>query len=314
MRFLGQDEFTQVMGIGEPGEVRMGPDGDTYQWVQGVDGLGNTVGFWKQLKRFGRRVGRFVKKAVPVVQAIAPFFPGGAAVTAALRTATPFLKQAGILGVGGLGALYETPDGVVYQVQGLGQADEDLTQVMGIGALGEVRAGPGGDLYQWVEGVDGLGNTVGFWQHLRRIGRRVGRFVKKAAPILQKIAPLVPGGAAVSRALQTATPFLRQAGVLGADGFGGLYQAPDGSVYQTEGLGGQDEAVPPDEGWGVDGVLAAEDDLEGFGDGAETAGLDQVYVPEPELDGTGAYVPEGQPQQEPSSSACSVPPLWKPLW
>jgi hypothetical protein len=31
MRYLGQDEVTQMMGIGSIGEVRRGPDGNLYQ-------------------------------------------------------------------------------------------------------------------------------------------------------------------------------------------------------------------------------------------------------------------------------------------
>ena len=42
-------------------------------------------------------------------------------------------------------------------------AATELTQVMGLGHyVGEVRQGPGGQLYEWVEGVDGLGNPIGF--------------------------------------------------------------------------------------------------------------------------------------------------------
>ena len=43
-----------------------------------------------------------------------------------------------------------------------------MTQMMGIGYLGEVRQGPDGNLYQYVQGVDGLGNPIGgFWSRLR---------------------------------------------------------------------------------------------------------------------------------------------------
>ena len=53
MRYLGEDEATQMMGIGYLGEVRQGPDGNLYQYVQGVDGLGNPIGgFWRRFKRW----------------------------------------------------------------------------------------------------------------------------------------------------------------------------------------------------------------------------------------------------------------------
>src|SRR5262249_14621029 len=118
---LGQDELTQVMGLGYHGEVAQGPDGNLYQWVQGVGRLGNPVGFWRRFRRLARRARGFVRRALPVVQRFAPFVPGvGPAVAAGLRVATPALQRAGVAGAGGLGALYQAPDGTLYQVQGLG--------------------------------------------------------------------------------------------------------------------------------------------------------------------------------------------------
>lgn len=47
------------LGIGRyVGELRQGPDGQLYEWVEGVDGLGNPVGFWKAVKAAGRAVGK----------------------------------------------------------------------------------------------------------------------------------------------------------------------------------------------------------------------------------------------------------------
>ena len=216
MQYVSEDQATQMMGIGYLGEVRQGPDGNLYQYVQGVDGLGNPIGgFWSRLKRVARGV---VRKALPIAQRFAPFIPGGAA---ALTVATPFLKQAGIAGHEGIGALYQAPDGSLYQqVQGLaedeelrGLGEDEVTQMMGIGYLGEVRQGPDGNLYQYVQGVDGLGNPIGgFWSRLKRVARGG---VRKALPIAQRFAPFIPGGAA---ALTVATPFLKQAGVAGYQG------------------------------------------------------------------------------------------------
>ena len=121
MQGLSEDQVTQMMGIGYLGEVRQGPDGNLYQYVQGVDGLGNPIGgFWSRLKRIARSA---VRKAMPLAQRFAPFIPGGAA---ALTVATPILKQAGVAGHEGIGALYQAPDGSLYQqVQGLAD-DEEL--------------------------------------------------------------------------------------------------------------------------------------------------------------------------------------------
>ncbi len=120
MLSLGQDELRQAMGVGYAGEMRQGPDGNLYQWVQGVDRLGNSIGQWRWIRR---RLRRFVRRAIPVVQQIAPFFPTLLPTAAALRVATPALRRAGIAG-DGLGALYQAPDGSLYQLQGVAQDDE----------------------------------------------------------------------------------------------------------------------------------------------------------------------------------------------
>ena len=92
MRYLGEQDLTQVMGIGYLGEVRQGPDGNLYQWTQGVDGLGNPVGFWrKALKRLGRRV---IRRALPLFRQVAALIPGAGPAVAALRVAAPLLRRA----------------------------------------------------------------------------------------------------------------------------------------------------------------------------------------------------------------------------
>ena len=61
---LGQID-PEIMGIGNyVGEIREGPDGELYQWEEGIDGFGNPVGFWKALRRVGRAAGRFVRGPV----------------------------------------------------------------------------------------------------------------------------------------------------------------------------------------------------------------------------------------------------------
>ena len=106
-----------------------------------MDGLGSPFGFWKRFKRLA-------KHALPLAQRLAPFVPGGAA---ALTVATPFLKQAGIAGLGEVGALYAAPDGSLYQVQGV-DADESLD---GLGADDELN-GLAGDELQGLEADDEL--------------------------------------------------------------------------------------------------------------------------------------------------------------
>jgi hypothetical protein len=141
--------------------------------------------------------------------------------------------------------------------------------------LGQVAQGPDGHMYQWVQGVDGLGSPFGFW---RRLARRLRSAAQTALPIARRLAPFVPGGAA---ALTAATPFLRQVGVEGANGLGALYEAPDGSMYQVQGIDAGDELeglAADDElnGLGADDELngfAADDELNGFAADDELNGL-----------------------------------------
>ena len=83
MRNLSEDEASRMMGLEDVGDVYQGADGHLYEWVAGVDGDGEQVGFWQGLS----------------------------------------LSDAPALD--GLGALYATPDGTVYQVQGLGDEEAD---------------------------------------------------------------------------------------------------------------------------------------------------------------------------------------------
>ena len=325
MRYLGEDELTQVMGIGYYGEVRQGPDGNLYQWVEGVDGLfGNPIGFWRALRRLGRRLRPFLRRALPIAQRLAPFIPGvGPAVAAGLRVAAPLLRQAGVAGYDGLG-------------------EDELTQVMGIGYLGEVRTGPDGNLYQWVEGVDGLlGNPIGFWRALRRLGRRLRPFLRRALPIVQQVAPFIPGiGPAVAAGLRVATPILRRAGVAGSDGLGALYQATDGTLYQVQGLAEDEELRGLAEDEEIRGLeedeelrglaedeelrgiaeeeelrgLAEDEELRGISEDEELRGFGQGYVREEGTSGLEAYVPETAPQTRWSVPPSPPPELFKPLW
>jgi hypothetical protein len=291
--WLGQDETMQ--GFGCAGGCH-GIDGHLYQWVQGVDGLGNPVGYWRQ----------------------AGTQPAGSAY---VRNMAP--------------------------------------------VLGNVAQDAQGQLYQWVQGVDGLGNAFGFWKRLRRLAKR-------ALPIARQIAPFVPGASA---ALTAATPFLRHAGISGMGDVGALYAAPDGSLYQVDGIGADDtlDAAEDDElrglsddelrglsddelsalaadeelqgfgadeelnGFGADedlsGVAAADvldglqaDELEGLANGepavlsdTEMEGLAQEgptlngYVRDAGMNGVEGYAPDGPPQT-PMFAPAPNAPMWAPLW
>ncbi len=141
----------------------------------------------------------------------------------------------------------------------------DETEMSGFGYVGEIAQGPDGHLYQYVQTVDGLGNPIGFWSRLRRLGQRA---LRTALPIAQRIAPFVPGvGPAAAAAISRATPYLQQAGLIGIDGLGALYQAPDGSLYRMD---GQMDGLA--EGEVLEGYLA-EDELQGFAADDELQGF-----------------------------------------
>jgi hypothetical protein len=322
--------MNHLMGTGYLGETKMGPDGNLYQWVEGIDGLGNPIGFWSKLKKLGKKA----------LRTAARYHPGVQALNWASR---------GVSGYDGLGALYEAPDGSLYQMQGMGNGEgmgaDDLTQIMGFGSfLGETRVGPDGGVYQWVQGVDGLGNSIGFWKRLKRLAKRVAR---KALPIVQQVAPFIPGGAVVSSALRTATPFLKQAGVAGYDGLGALYQAPDGTVYQMQGFANDDsmQGFADDEMAGLaeeelqgfadnDMSGLADEDLQGFADDEmgeygdnEMAGFAdddmsgfaddealQGYVQQNGMNGLAAYVPQQPPSTRWFQQPGQTPKIWEAPW
>jgi hypothetical protein len=288
--------MNHMMGTGYLGEVRMGPDGNLYQWVEGIDGLGNPIGFWNKLKKLGKQALKTAARYHPGVRALK-------------------LVSQGVSGYDGLGALYQAPDGSLYQMQGLGTDEEgmsadSLTQMMGFGSyLGETRMGPDGNVYQWVQGVDGLGNPIGFWKKWKK---KVRGFVQKTLPIAQKLAPFIPGASA---ALTAATPILKQAGVAGYGGLG-VYQAPDGTLYQMQGLA-EDEDLQG---------LAEEEDLQGYGEeealygygedeelqgyGEEEEQDMEGYIRQNSMSGMEGYVRE----QRPTTPGFAPTQAWTPPW
>jgi len=166
-----------------------------------------------------------------------------------------------------------------------------------------------GQLYQWVEGIDGLGNAVGCWRLVKGHAAQAP-YVRNAAPFLGEIADggdghmyqwvqgvdglgsafgfwkrlrkLAKRGLSVARwaapfvpgasaALTGASPFLKKVGVEGPDGLGALYEAADGSMYQVQGVDADDDL----NGFADDDLhgLEADDDLNGFGADDELNGF-----------------------------------------
>ena len=155
------------LGLGEyVGELREGPDGQLYEWVEGVDGLGHPIGFWKAIRSVGRAIGKGVgavrkvarlpgiRQALPIAAGMIPGI--GPAAAAGVRAA----QSAGLLG------------------------DGDY--------VGELRVGMDGNLYQWEEGMDGLGNPIGFWKQIKSVGSAIGKGVGTVRRIARN--PLVEQG------------------------------------------------------------------------------------------------------------------------
>ena len=221
-------------------------------------------------------------------------------------------------------------------------SEDQVTQMMGIGYLGEVRQGPDGNLYQYVQGVDGLGNPIGgFWSRLKRGLKAVHRLAQRGASFIPG-----PYGAAIATGLKLATPLLQKAGVAGYDGIGALYQAPDGSLYQgvseNEALQGLDDDAEL-RGLEADDELHGLDDdpeLRGFDEGEELRGLNddmelrglddsedlrgfdadqemqgmEGYVRQDGVSGLEAFVPQEPPQTRWHVTPAQAPEVWKSLW
>jgi hypothetical protein len=300
MRYLGEEEVTRMMGIGYLGEVRQAPDGRLYQWVEGVDGLGNPVGFWKRLKRLARRaapylvpggaavaigqrllrqapVRRFLRRAVPLVQQFAPLVPGvGPAAAAALKVASPVLREAGVTGYGGLGALYQAPDGTLYQMQGFAQEDElrgfaEEEELRGLAEEEELRGL--GALYQASDGT--LYQVQGFAEDEELRGLAEDEELR---------------GLAEDEELR---------GLAEDEELRGLDEDEE-----LRGMAEEEELRG----------FAEDEELRGFAEDEELRGLEQGYVRESDVSGLDAYVPTQSPATRWFTPPAHAPELWKPLW
>jgi len=304
MRYLSGYERTQQMGIGYLGEIRRGPDGSTYQWVQGVDGLGNPIGFWKKWIKKAlkyhpavwalRKASPFLRRALPIVQRIASAIPLPQAqvIAAGLKTATPWLRKAGVAGYAGLGALYQAPDGRLYQIQGWGEADDlrgfaedelrgfaedelrGLDESDDLRGLGALYQAPDGTLYR-VQGMAEADDLRGFAEDELRGFDEADELRGFAEDEL--------------RGFDEADDLRGFA----EDDLRGLDEADDLRGFAEDDLRGFDEA---DDLRGF-----AEDDLRGFDEADELRGL-EAYVPDQPA-GTRWFVPPSQP-----------PDMWRPLW
>ena len=273
---------TQPAGAGAPyarnaapffGEIAEAADGNLYQWVQGVDGLGSPFGFWKRIKRLAKR-------AMPLVQKIAPFVPGGAA---ALTMATPFLKQAGVAGLGDVGALYAAPDGSLYQVQGVdaadtidGFADDELNGFADDELQGFADDDLNGLSDDELRGLEADNELSGF-----AVGDDLNGFAAGdelngfgAEPDLNGFAAMDPLDG------------------MDADELNGFAASDDLDGFAADDLNG-----------------FADEELRGIGDDERMSG----YVRDGRLNGIEGYRPDAPPAT-PAFSPAPNAPMWAPLW
>jgi hypothetical protein len=169
-------------------------------------------------------------------------------------------------------------------------------------------------------------------------------------PLVQTAASFVPGvGPAVAAGVRAATPFAQRAGILGHNGLGALYQSPDGTLYQVQGLAEDEDlrgfaeddeprglaeedelrglaeddelrGLAEDEelrGFAEDEELrgfAEDDELRGLAEDEELRGIGQGYVRENGVSGFDAYVPDQPVGTRWFTSPAQPPEMWKPLW
>jgi hypothetical protein len=309
MRYLGDDEATQMSGIG----LYQGTDGNLYEWVEGVDAWGDSIGFWQGVSQPEDSV------------------------------------------LSGLGALYQAPDGTLYQMHGLAEDAETGTE-----AEPEAEKEPeaGEEQPMKAMGPRAQRRRRFFRRRPHRPGpgvkggaprKKKGGFLKKLLPIAKFATRFIPGiGPVASAGLDVAGKLLkRKKGVAGYDGLGALYAAPDGSLYQVQGLADEElQGFAEDEelkGFAEDEELRglaedeelrgldedqelrgldedeelrgfdADDDLRGFDEDRAMQGIDG-YVRQDGMSGLDAYVPQAPPQTRWHVTPVQVAEIWKPLW
>jgi hypothetical protein len=350
MRYLSEDESTQMMGLGYVGELYEDLDGHLYGWVEGLDEWGEPVGFWQGLS----------DSEVPASSS--------------------------------MGALYESPDGTVYQVQGLEEEEEGAEAAPegeAAAAAEPAEAEPSAESEAPpATGPARPGRPRGFRRlrpiprgrrrppHLRARGARAGRpgpgarggpprkrrggFFKTLLPIAKLASRFIPipgAGAVVRGGLTLASKLGKRKGVSGLGGIGALYAAPDGTVYQVQGLAAEDldglyadeelrgfaedeelrglsqdedlRGLDQDEelrGFAEDEELrgfAQDEELRGFAEDEELRGLsqdedlrglDQGYVREDAVSGLDAYLPTKPAKTRWFVAPDEPPEVWKPLW
>jgi hypothetical protein len=197
------------LGIGSyVGEIRQGPDGQLYEWVEGVDGLGNPIGFWRGLRKLASSAINVAKRAAGgVLPLLARFIPPP--IKGIARRVCNFLPQIGPV-------ISQVPDAA-----GPYRMANKFCGVLRSAGIAEVPA--------QVPFLPNLSHLVP--SPVRGAARAVCGMVNKLAPIVRFIPPVRPYAAGAS----TICSILKNTGIAGADG---LMQGADGQLYEVvEGIG-----------------------------------------------------------------------------
>jgi hypothetical protein len=215
MPFANTD-MTQVMGIGNyVGEIREGPDGHLYEWVEGVDGLGNPIGFWKKAFKAVKGVAKGALKVVGSVLIPPPL-------KRVARQVCNFLPQVGP---------------VVSQIPDARQPYAMANRFCGVLRRAGI-AGPEDGMMEVPEQVmatlPDLSRTVP--APVRSIAKTACGVVNKLSPLARFVPPVRPYASGAT----TLCSILKKTGIAGAEGE--LMEAPDGQLYEVvEGIGAAGE-------------------------------------------------------------------------
>jgi hypothetical protein len=205
MRY-GPQDMTNMMGIGNyVGEMRRGPDGQVYQWVEGVDGLGNPIGFWTKAVKAVGKVGKAVR--------------GGLVYLIPRR-----IKNAAR-------SVCSTIDQLGPAVQQIPQAAPHYAAASGFCRVlrGAGIAGVGEEAVEIPEAARQAAASIP--APVKGVARKVCGFVDQLTPIVRFIPP-------VSRPLKGLTTLCKVLRDEGVAGVGEIMQAPDGQLYEVvEGIG-----------------------------------------------------------------------------
>jgi hypothetical protein len=209
-------DMTRVMGVGSyVGEIREGPDGHLYEWVQGVDGLGNPIGFWKKALKVVKEVGKGALKVVGnilippplrfIAKRVCNFLPRiGPVVTQIPDARLPYQMANRFCGL-----LHRA--GIAGPEAGLMEAPRQVKPILP-------------DLSRSVPAP------------VRGIAKTVCGVVNRLTPIARFIPPVKPYAAGAA----TLCSILKQTGIAGMEGE--IMEAPDGQLYEViEGIGAAGE-------------------------------------------------------------------------